>query len=242
MLRKTKSLYQRTRQAVLLTIATCCVVMAAPSVRADTTLTSTNFASAYQDVDVVKQAAERGLTDQVFNALSSPDTSYDVRAAIVNALGWSFTGQHHAKTYLDYVASSHGKSSSALTIAELTPEEMFSLGYLLAMDNYGNPQAMLVPGENGEVEQANAVTLLDAVSNKLPDNFSVALIRSLVQARNAQISQDWCGAYKIVAGVVKDFPGQQNMRSARRRSASLSQAVEIVMGYMVTHQEYCPQT
>lgn len=237
MLRKTQSLYKHTRQVIVLTLVTCGVFFTAPSVRADSPLTSTDFATAYQDVDIVKYALEKGLDEQVFKALSNPDIPYDVRAAIVNALGWSFplnpedAKSPNAKAYLNYIASSHGRPLSALTIAELTPEEVFSLGYLLAMDNYSN-RTVLAIGGMGQVEQANALTLLDAASNKLPDNFSVALIRSLVLAQKEYLF-DGCGIYKTVTGVVKDFPGKQNMRS---------QAVEIVMKYITPHQENCPRT
>jgi hypothetical protein len=45
----------------------------------------------------------------VFKALSNPDVPNDVRAAIVNALGWSFTGQQNAKVYFGYIASTYRK-------------------------------------------------------------------------------------------------------------------------------------
>lgn len=124
MLRKTQSLYKHTRQVIVLTLVTCGVFLTAPSVRADSPLTSTDFATAYQDVDIVKYALEKGLDEQVFKALSNRDI----------------------------------------------PKE-----YLF----------------------------------------------------------DGCGIYKTVTGVVKDFPGKQNMRS---------QAVEIVMKYITPHQENCPRT
>jgi hypothetical protein len=237
MLRKTQSLYKQTQQVIVLTVVSCCVFLTAPSVRADSPLTSTDFATAYQDVDIVKYASEKGIDEQVFKALSNPDIPYDVRAAIVNALGWSLplnqenAKSHNAKAYLKYIAASHNKPPSALEIAELTPEEVFSLGYLLAMDNYWN-RTLVAIGGMGQVEQADALTLLDAASNKLPDNFSVALIRSLVVAQKEYLF-DPCGIYKTVSGMVKDFPGKQNMRS---------QAVEIVMKYITPFQESCPPT
>lgn len=233
MLRRTRALYKRTRQVVLLILITCFVVVTAPTVRADTTLTSTDFAVVYQDIDLVRHASKQGLDEQVFKALSDPKVPNDVRAAIVNALGWSFTGQQNAKAYLGYIASNDRKKPSELMIADLTPEETFGLGYLLAMDNYSTQKAMGAIGGTGEVEQADALTLLDAAFDKLPNDFSVALIRSLAQARKAQISFDWCGVYKVVTGVIIGFPGERNMRS---------QAVEIVMDYIAPHQDYCRGT
>ena len=228
--RKARGLYKRLWQLVLFILITCCIVVTAPIVRADTTLTSTNFAVVYQDVDIVRRASQKRLDEQVFKALSNPDVPNDVRAAIVNALGWSFTGQQNTKVYFGYIASTYRKKPPELTIAELTPEELFALGYMLAMDNYSTLEPM---GGLGEVALAAPLTLLDAALGKSPKDFSIILIRSLVQARKAQIALDWCAAYKIVTGVVIGFPGQRNMRS---------QAVEIVLNYMASHQQYCRRT
>ena len=126
--RKARGLYKRLWQLVLFILITCCIVVTAPIVRADTTLTSTNFAVVYQDVDIVRRASQKRLDEQVFKALSNPDVPNDVRAAIINALGWSFTGQQNAKVYFGYIASTYRKKPPELTIAELTPEELFALG------------------------------------------------------------------------------------------------------------------
>lgn len=230
MLRRDRTIDKGIWQLVLLILITCCIVVTAPKVRADTTLTSTNFAVVYQDVDLVRRASAKRLDEQVLKALSNPDVPNDVRAAIVNALGWSFTAQQNAKVYLGYIASTHRKKPPELTIAELTPEELFALGYMLAMDNYSTLEPM---GGLGEVALAAPLTLIDAAIAKSPKDFSIILIRSLVQARKAQIALDWCAAYKIVTGVVINFPGQRNMRS---------QAVEIVLNYMASHQQYCKRT
>lgn len=228
--RRSIKLYKHIWQLVLLMLITCCVIVTAPIVRADTTLTSTNFAVVYQDVDIVRRASQKRLDEQVLKALSNPDVPNDVRAAVVNALGWSFTGQQNAKMYLEYIASTHRKKPPELTIAELTPEELFALGYMLAMDNYSTLEPM---GGLGEVAVAAPLALIDAAIAKSPKDFSIILIRSLVQARKAQIALDWCAAYKIIRGVVIGFPGQRNMRS---------QAVEIVLNYMDSHQQYCRRT
>lgn len=232
MLKKIRSLYNSRLQIVLLMILTSSLVITASQVKADTTLTSTDFAVVYQDLDIVKSASKKNLNEQVLKALSNPNIPHDVRAAIVNALGWSIDGQQNANTYLGYIASTRSKKSSELTIAELTPQETFALGYLLAMDNYGNPKLMLRREGIGEVEQANAIALLDAAIAKSPKDFSVSLIRSLVQGREAQITKDWCSVYKIVTGEIADFRGDRNMRS---------QAVQIVVDYINLHQEYCQQ-
>lgn len=226
-------LYNGSLRILFLMLLTSSFVITASKVQADTTLTSTDFAVVYQDVEIVRYASKKKIDEQVFKALSNPNVPNDVRVAIVNALGWSIEGQQNALAYLGYIASNRSKKSSELTIAELTPQETLALGYLLAMDNYGNPRrSILRREETGEVEQANAIALLDAAIAKSPKDFSVSLIRSLVKAREAQIAMDWCNVYKIVTGEIADFRGDRNMRS---------QAVQIVLDYINLHQEYCQQ-
>lgn len=230
MLKQIRVLYNSSLKVALLMLLTSSFVMTASKVKADTTLTSTNFATAYQDIEIVRSASNKNINEQLFQALSNPNTPHDVRAAIINALGWTFEGQQNANAYLGYIASTRSKKSSELTIAELTPQETFALGYLLAMDNYGNPKTMLRRNGVGELEQANAIALLDAAIAKSPQDFSVTLIRSLVKGREAQIAMDWCGVYKNITGEIANFRGDRNMRS---------QAVQIVLDYINLYQEYC---
>ncbi|MGF1481457.1 MAG: hypothetical protein ACFB4I_18565 [Cyanophyceae cyanobacterium] len=193
--------------------------------KADSPLTSTPFADAYQDVEVVKEASGQGLTDDVLAALSDPEVPDDVRAAIVNALGWSVEGQNHASEYLEYLS---GRNESTLTIDELTPEEAFSFGYLLAMDDYFRLSAI---GGSRPLEKLDAISVLRAAVLKNPNNFSVALIHSLAQAQLLMRDfERWCDVYQLVAAVNDNFVGERNMRE---------EAVEIVMDYISLYQDYC---
>lgn len=211
-------------------IALCCVVFAAPAARADSPLTSTNFADAYQDVDLVRYASNRRPDERVFRALSDSNVPNDVRVAIINQIGWSNEPQQNAKQYLEYVARQHRKSPSALTIATLTSQEALSLAYLLAMDNRFSPTQPI--GGSGEVQQADALLLMDVAMNKTPNDFSVALIRSLIQAQNAfQVGPDnWCAVYEGVNSVVQRASSKRNMRP---------EAINIVMDYIESYQDWC---
>jgi hypothetical protein len=211
-------------------VITCCIVAAAPAALADSPLTSTNFAVAYQDVNVVRYASKHGLDEKVFKALSDPDVPQDVRAAIVNQIGWSNNPQQNAQLYLDYVASSHRMQPSNLTLAMLTSQESMALGYLLAMDNRFSVTTPM--GGSGEVQRADALSFMNAAAAKAPKDFSVALLGSLVQAHKefAVGPDNWCSVYETVESVVDDFPGEKNMRP---------QAVEIIMDYIGNYQKYC---
>ena len=203
-------------------------VFLSASAKADSPLTSTSFAEAYQDVELVR-IASKGLTEDILKALSDPDVPDDVRAAIINALGWSVSGQQHARVYLDYIAQSRNQPLSELTIDELTPQETFSLGYLLAMDDYWNLSPL---GGKTPLEQLDAVTLLQVAVIEDPANFSLALVHSLAQAQLLlDQPQRWCDIYQLVAAVNSDFVGDRQMRL---------QAVEQVMDYISLYQDYCP--
>ncbi|PSF35568.1 hypothetical protein C7H19_16305 [Aphanothece hegewaldii CCALA 016] len=199
-----------------------------PMAKADSPLTSTDFSQAYQDVELVNLAAKKQLTPPLMAALSDPMIKNDIRAAIINALGWSIEGQSNAAIYLDYLAKRYQQNRSNLKIETLTTEELFALGYLLAMDDYFTLKAL---GGTGEIEQADALTLVSTAAARQPNDFTIALIYKLVQSQVylADFAQ-WCEIYKMVSTVVKNFPPERNLRP---------EAVGIIMDYIQGYQEYC---
>ncbi|HEY9596441.1 MAG TPA: hypothetical protein V6D33_02085 [Cyanophyceae cyanobacterium] len=208
----------------------CCIVATAPAALADSPLTSTDFATAYQDVNVVQQAAKNGLNERVLKALSDPKVPQDVRAAIVNQIGWSNEPQQNATTYLDYIARQHKTEPSRITLDMLTSQEAMALGYLLAMDHRFSLNQPI--GGSGEVQQANALSLLDTAVAKSPEDFSVVLIRSLVQSQNEfeRGPANWCAVYETVQGTVEEFQGERNMRP---------EAVQTIMDYIGLYKDNC---
>ncbi|HBL62133.1 MAG TPA: hypothetical protein DDZ80_28140 [Cyanobacteria bacterium UBA8803] len=208
----------------------CFVVAAAPAALADSPLTTTEFAVVYQDVDIVRHVTRRGLDQKVLKALSDPNVPHDVRAAIVNQIGWSNEPQQNAQLYLDYIARSRKTQPSNLKLTRLTSQEALALGYLLAMDNRFSLMSPI--GGRGEVLQANALTLLDTAAAKAPDDFAVALIRSIVEAQTVFDAgpDNWCEVYHTVNSTVEEFPGDRNMRP---------EAVDIIMDYMNSYEPYC---
>lgn len=208
----------------------CCIVATAPAALADSPLTSTDFATAYQDVKVVQQADRNGLNERVLKALSDPKVPQDVRAAIVNQIGWSNEPQQNATIYLDYIARRQNTQPSRITLAMLTPQEAMALGYLLAMDNRFSLEQPI--GGSGEVQQADALSLLDTAVAKSPDDFSVNLIHSLVQSQYEfdRGPANWCAVYETVQGTVEEFQGERNMRP---------EAVDIIMDYIELYKDDC---
>lgn len=215
--------------AIVISVATS-TVLVAPTARADSPLTSTPFATAYQDVEIVRYTAESGLDDRVLVALSSPEIPNDVRAAIVNQIGWSNEPQANAQRYLEYLASQQEIDPSAMTLEMLTPEEMMALGYLLAMDRRFSLTDPI--GGSGEVEQTHALELLDLALAEAPEDFSVMLIRALVQSQHEfrEGPQNWCEVYQVVNSEIESFPGEPNMRP---------EAVNEIMDYIGLYRREC---
>ncbi|MGB3240209.1 MAG: hypothetical protein WBB29_18095 [Geitlerinemataceae cyanobacterium] len=215
--------------AIVMSVATT-MVLVAPAARADSPLTSTPFASAYQDVEIVRYTAESGLDDRVLAALGDPEIPNDVRAAIVNQIGWSNEPQANAQRYLEYLASQQELESSAMTLEMLAPEETMALGYLLAMDRRFSVTDAI--GGSGEVEQTNALELLDLAVAEAPEDFSVMLIRALIQSQHEFRlgPQNWCAVYQVVNSAIEDFPGQFSMRP---------EAIEEIMDYISLYRDEC---
>ncbi|NEO95358.1 MAG: hypothetical protein F6K56_36305 [Moorea sp. SIO3G5] len=223
---------------LLTPVLVCCIVTAAPVALADSPLTSTPFAKAYKDVDMITYASVYGLNDKVFRNLSNPNITHDVRAAIINQLGFSVEPSQRANQYLEYIARSRSQQPSAITLEMLTAAEALALGYLLAMDDPTLESAVAVANRSrsssslGQVQRANALLLLDAAVVKDPEDFSIAFIRSLVrgqQSLRAGIG-NWCAVYQNVFSVLKDFPRQRNMRP---------EAIDVVNDYIRGYRNYC---
>lgn len=197
--------------AIVISIATS-TVLVAPAARADSPLTSTPFASAYQDVEIVEYTTEMGLDDRVLEALSDPEIPNDVRAAIVNQIGWSNEPQANAQRYFDYLARQQDIAPSTMKLEMLAPEEKMALGYLLAMDRRFSLSDPI--GGRGEVAQTPALELLNLARVQAPDDFSVMLIHALVESHaEFQVGPgNWCAVYQGMNSAIEGFPGDRNMR------------------------------
>ena len=109
---------------------------------ADSPVTSTPFHQAYLDIEIVGEAKTSGvLTEKTFRYLSSPEHPIDVKAAIINALGWNIEGKKNSRIFSELLARE--RNVSLKTVQEnfelLSADELFCLGYLQLMDDYFHP-------------------------------------------------------------------------------------------------------
>ncbi len=183
---------------------------------ADSPITATDFSEAYRDVKMVQRAHLEGVMGiEIAEFLSSPENPIDVKAAVINAISWRFEGKNNAELYTYYLGLLYHMSITELDTDFLSADEIFCLGYLIAMDNYFHPE--------------NAIPLLEAAHKVMKDSFAVSIVLALTKAQLA-FEQDWCEAWKIVESVLRNTDLTQDLRS---------EAKKIIVDYMILYKEYC---
>ena len=61
---------------------------------ADSPITSTQFYTAYLDIEIVEKASEMtNIDEKTIKYLSDPEYPLDIKAAVINALGWEIEGR-----------------------------------------------------------------------------------------------------------------------------------------------------
>ncbi len=168
---------------------------------ADSPVTSTPFYAAYYDYDIVKKAATSGKIDQeIATYLSGANNPTDVKAAVINALGWGIDGKNNAELYTQLV---YGKALKDLDTASLSGDQLFVIGYLRALDDYF------------EVKQAGE--LLDKAEQKVPDSLTVALVTSLIKAQSYMDDDHWSQIWAVTEKVLENKNLKNDMRIEAKR-------------------------
>lgn len=199
--------------------------------RADSPLTSTQLADAYQDLPIVQMARRRKVADGEVLAFLISDAPTDQKAAVINALGWDIKGQRNGYRFVAGLAAARGLTLQALRLQHLRPVDRFVLGYLLAMDDYFKLSPLSQTGQEA-LWQASPLQLVSQAAYALPEDFTVHFVRSIVQGQGA-FSRSWCSIYLEPQRILAQFPVQQrNMRS---------QAVDRAMQYLKNYESYCQQ-
>ena len=199
------------------------LVLLAAFARADSPLTSTDFAAAYADVPGVRSAKE-GNAEAAFVFLAST-ASNDKKLAVANALGWE---GDFATGFFNSLAQLRDVKPAQLEVKHLSPSQLFVAGYLVAMADYLElkPLKPGAPGVWGKTGQF----FLDRAASALKEDFTVQYVRALVKAQRS-MDGAWCEVFRGPAEVVARFPpAQRNLRPA---------AVESAMGYLAAYEESC---
>lgn len=203
--------------------------------QADSPLTSTDLATAYEDILEVRVARRWKRAEGLILDFLLGDAPLDQKVAVVNALGWNIDHQTNGIRFFQGVAQRENIPQKSLTLKHLTQDDWVVLGYLLAMDNY---QQILPLGANLNI----ADTVPSALRSITPDdllnkaiaqnrnNFTIQFVASLVEAQRS-FDRSWCDVYLESTLVLDRFPPEtRNMRES---------AVTEAMSYLESYESYC---
>lgn len=180
------------------------------SVFADSPLTSTPISNAYEDKEIVMKAKTEGtMNKEIADYLHEKTNPLDIKAAVINALGWDFNGKKNAEIYCGII---FGKQITESDINLLSAHDNFVIGYLKALDDYFYPY--------------KAVPFLRGAQKELNDSYTVSIILALARAQNA----DFCSSWKYVNKVFRNKSLDKDLRS---------DAEKIIYDYMVLYKNDC---
>lgn len=172
---------------------------------ADSPITSTDFSLAYQDVPIVKQASKsKEVNKDIAAYLLNSKNPIDKKAAVINAISWDKS----SKRVDTYCKLAYKKSLSAININTLSGDQLFCIGYLYAMDNYFNTK--------------DALKYLKLAEKKLPQSYTVSIVRALVEAQDAD--KMW--------NIIQSVKNNKKLKIDMRQDAQ-----NIIYSYMALYSE-----
>lgn len=181
---------------------------------ADSPLTSTDFYQSYEEYPIVRKAKkEEKMTLEFAEFLSSKDNPIDVKVALINALGWKFEGKYNTTLYSYHLSLIHGMRASEFELDKLTPDELLTLGYIKALDNYF------------ETQDAERI-LLKAVS-KNPESLTYNLILAITKAQNVNV-EAWGLRWKLFENVINNPNFKKDIRQM---------AIQQMKDYMILYKD-----
>ena len=184
---------------------------------ADSPLTSTHFADAYSENEMVQMAGElQGtISTTLLNYLADEHAPVDVRLAVVNKLGWDFDGTSIGAQLGEYLKGRYNVKNEKKLVKKLDARTLAVYAYAKAMSDYFNVTGASELGH-------------EAVKKNKDKSFSVAMISALIDAQ-VYMDSDWSMVYKVVANVLSDGSLHLDMRQ---------EAIDNIMEYINLYSEY----
>ena len=183
---------------------------------ADSPLTSTHFADAYLDHEMVQMAnmeMQGNIPTTLLNFLADKQAPIDVRLAVVNKIGWNFDGTSVGAQLGEYLMGRYRVKNETNLVKKLDAKTLAVYAYAVAMSDYFNVK--------------NAQELAHKAIKKNKDkSFSVNLISALIDAQD-YLDSDWSMIYKVVADVLHDGSLHLDMRQ---------EAIDSIMDYIGLYQ------
>lgn len=184
---------------------------------ADSPLTSTHFADAYSDHEMVQMANELMQSDiptTLLNFLADKQQPVDVRLAVINKIGWNFDGTSVGEQLGQYLMGRYKAQNEKKLVKKLDAGTLAVYAYAKAMSNYFDVKAASELGHQ-------------AVKKNKNKSFSVAMASALIDAQN-YMDSDWSMIYKVVADVLHDGSLHLDMRQ---------EAIDNIMEYINLYNE-----
>ena len=180
----------------------------------DSPLTSTPFNNAYSEIRIIKEARAKGILNlEMSEYLSSGSVPIDLKAALVNALSWNINGKYNSELYKYYLSLKYGFLLEDFQISRLLPDEIFSLGYLMAMDDYFNVR--------------DSLNFLEFAMEDLHNRLSANLIYLLVKSQVMMQNQNWSDIWPLFDELIDDDSLIVDIRP---------NAVSIIIDYMALYR------
>ena len=184
---------------------------------ADSPLTSTHFADAYSDHEMVQMANElmqNEIPTTLLNFLANKNEPVDVRLAVINKIGWNFDGTSVGEQLGQYLMGRYKAQNEKKLVKKLDAGTLAVYAYAKAMSNYFDVKAASELGHQ-------------AVKKNKNKSFSVAMASALIDAQ-VYLDSDWSMVYKVVADVLHDGSLHLDMRQ---------EAIDNIMEYINLYNE-----
>ncbi len=202
------------RTALLCFILSLCFLNT--KLKADSPLTSTYFATAYYNYDMVEKAEfAKELTDEIAGFLLDVNNPIDAKVAVINAIGWSSDMQSRGEKFKEYLAKAHNTTTEKLLLTNMTSDELLCLGYIMAMDDY------FVVDE--------AINILEMAVAKNKTSLTTNLILAMTKAQKA-MDTDFCRVWTLTSAVLQDDNLKRDMKTS---------AIQTIVDYMILYKADC---
>ena len=196
------------------------VLLAFTAAWADSPLTSTYFAGAYEDhpmVQLIDEDLDGDIPSVVLEFLADKKSPVDVRLAVINKIGWVFAGSWIGGQLGDYLMDRYKANSKENLVNKLDAGTLAVYAYALAMSDYL------------EVDEAKELGHLAVKKNK-GKSLSVALISALIDAQDYLHTENgWPKIYPALANVLNDGSLKPDMRQ---------EAIDCIMEYINLYEKY----
>ncbi len=186
---------------------------------ADSPLTSTPFGRAFLSEPIVAKAAKSNgkISKEMLGYLANESNPIEIKLALINQLGWSIKGQNNGKRFFEYLTKTRNYKSEGDLLENCNGDEMISLAYLYAMDNY--------------FDTSEAETYAGIGVFKSPGNYSAHIIRALISAQHKLNIGQWCEVYNLTDRVRND--PEVLYKDLKQ------EAIDIIFEYMDIYKKYC---